>query len=125
MLLRASIESSHSDHWRITTIREKFGCDSTCWIVGLLCLLAAASPLGGGASGTVVEQPPLVTTCGASQLRLAASFYGAAAGQFIETLTFTNVSPHACVMSGWPMIQVEDAAQRPVSMRVQRVVEGT
>jgi hypothetical protein len=93
-------------------------------IVGLLGLLVAVSPIAVGAAGADI-QAPKAATCNSSQLRLSATFYGAAAGQFLETLTFTNISHRACAMSGWPTIEVEDAAQHPVSMRVQRVVQGS
>jgi hypothetical protein len=93
-------------------------------VLRLLGLFAAAASVGAGAAVAADPQPHVVT-CVPSQLRLAATFYGAAAGQFIETLTFTNASHRSCAMSGWPRVEVEDAARQPVSMPVQRVVQGS
>jgi len=90
----------------------------------LALVVATAWPVAAGGAVEVGPQPH-AAPCGPAQLHLAATFYGAAAGQFIETLTFTNAGRHDCATSGWPGIAVEDAARRPVSMRVQRVVQGS
>jgi hypothetical protein len=58
------------------------------------------------------------------QLHLAASFYGEAGGQFIQTFTFTNISQRVCRMEGWPSLEVEDVSHRPVPVRTRRVVQG-
>jgi hypothetical protein len=62
--------------------------------------------------------------CQASQLHLAANFYGKAGGQFIQTFTFVNISRRVCRMAGWPSLKIEDASHRPVPVRTQRVVQG-
>ncbi len=48
--------------------------------------------------------------CSSSQLRVTSDRGGwhanyAAAGEFRETITFTNVSQRACQLSGWPRLQ--------------------
>lgn len=61
-------------------------------------------------------------TCTLSQLSLISDRGGwhanyAAAGQFTETLTFTNVSRSACQLSGWPRVQtVVNGALQPTPM---------
>jgi hypothetical protein len=57
-------------------------------------------------------------------LHLAASFYGVAGGQFIQTVTFTNISRRVCRMAGWPSLEIEVASRRPVAVRTRRVVQG-
>lgn len=60
--------------------------------------------------------------CSSSQLSLISDRGGwyanyAAAGQFTETLTFTNVSRSACQLSGWPRVQtVVNGALQPTPM---------
>jgi Protein of unknown function (DUF4232) len=62
--------------------------------------------------------------CLLPQLRLAATFYGEAGGQFVQTFTFTNVSRQACRMEGWPRIGIEVAPSQRVAVRTRRVVQG-
>ena len=119
MTPRSSAHKHHPGESRCVTPRA-----SIVGLLGLLGLLLCTSPIAVGAAGAEI-QAPKVATCNALQLRLTATFYGAAAGQFVETLTFTNLSHRPCGMSGWPTIEVENAAQHPVSMRVQRVVQGS
>jgi hypothetical protein len=66
---------------------------------------------------------PSFARCQPSQLHLAASFYGVAAGQFLQTFTFTNVSRRGCRMAGWPRVEIE-VAHRPVPVRTQQVIQG-
>jgi hypothetical protein len=59
-----------------------------------------------GAIGGVFAIPQ----CASSQLRVASDRAGwhadfAAAGQFIETFTFTNVANNACQFKGWPRVR--------------------
>jgi hypothetical protein len=79
-------------------------------------VLAVAAPGSTNSSAFARCQP--------SQLQLAASFYGAAGGQFIQTLTFMNMSRRACGMAGWPSLEIEVASHRLVSVRARRVVQG-
>jgi hypothetical protein len=79
-------------------------------------VLVAAAPGATNASSLARCQP--------LQLHLAASFYGEAGGQFIQTFTFTNVSRRICRLEGWPSLEVEVASHRPVPVRTRRVVQG-
>jgi hypothetical protein len=80
-------------------------------------VLAVAAP--GSSNSSVFAR------CQASQLHLAASFYGVAAGQFIQTFTFTNMSRRVCRMAGWPSLEIEVGSRRPVAVRTRRVVQGS
>jgi len=62
--------------------------------------------------------------CRPSQVRLAASFYGVATGQFLQTFTFTNTSGRVCRIAGWPSLEIEVGYRRPVPVRTRRVVQG-
>jgi len=62
--------------------------------------------------------------CQSAQLHLAASFYGEAGGQFIQTFTFTNISRRVCHMEGWPSLEIEVGSRHPVPVRTRRVVQG-
>ena len=84
--------------------------------------LAAGSMLAVAAPGSANSSA--FTSCESLQLRLAASFYGEAGGQFIQTFTFTNVSRRVCRMEGWPSLEIEVASHRPVPVRTRRVVQG-
>jgi Protein of unknown function (DUF4232) len=42
--------------------------------------------------------------CTPPQLHLVAGFQGAAAGQFLQTFTFVNVSRRTCTLEGWPRL---------------------
>jgi hypothetical protein len=53
--------------------------------------------------------------CAASRLSLAATFYGEAGGQFMQTLTFRNRGGTSCRLAGWP---------RLVGVASRRVVQG-
>jgi hypothetical protein len=59
--------------------------------------------------------------CDVRRLTLTLGSYGEAGGQFRQTLTFTNVGPEGCRLSGWPSVEVEAG----VSARVRRVVQGS
>src|SRR5881392_1832772 len=87
-------------------------------VVGITAgsVLAAVAPGANGSPGVARCQPP--------QLRLAASFYGEAGGQFIQTFTFTNISGRVCRMEGWPRLGIEVSSHRPVPVRTRRVVQG-
>jgi hypothetical protein len=78
--------------------------------------LAAYAPGSTSSSAFARCQPP--------QLHLAASFYGEAGGQFIQTFTFTNISRRACRMAGWPRLEIEVSSHRSVPVRTRRVVQG-
>jgi Protein of unknown function (DUF4232) len=79
------------------------------------CLIASGAAVVGVVRLTDTPSAAVAPQCAAGQLRLAPTFYGVAAGQFIQTLTFTNVSAHACRISGWPSI---------VGVETRRVVQG-
>lgn len=53
--------------------------------------------------------------CTPPQLHLVSHFQGAAAGQFLRTFTFVNVSQRVCTLYGWP---------RLVDIPYRRVVQG-
>jgi hypothetical protein len=84
--------------------------------------VTAGSVLAVAATGSTNSSA--FARCQPSQLHLAASFYGEAGGQFIQTFTFTNISPRVCRMAGWPRLEIEVASHRPVPVRTQRVVQG-
>jgi hypothetical protein len=65
-----------------------------------------------------------LATCQATELSLAAGFHGAAAGQFTQTFSVTNVSRTVCALNGWPALNWESVAGRRVRMRSLRVVQG-
>jgi hypothetical protein len=79
-------------------------------------LAVTASPLASSTRS--------VPVCRAQQLRLAASFYGEAAGQFVQTFTFMNVGHSVCQLRGWPSLELTSKSGRPVSVRSRRVVQG-
>jgi Domain of unknown function (DUF4232) len=87
--------------------------------VAVVAALAALSLVAPGSSNTSASAP-----CRSAQLHLAATFYGEAGGQFIQTFTFTNFSRRACRMAGWPRLRVEGRSHRVVAARVRRVVQG-
>ena len=76
-------------------------------IVSAGAILAPAVAFGGSRA---------LAPCRSSQLRLVASHYGEASGQFGQTFTFTNVSRRACTLAGWPSVKS--------SARTIRVVQG-
>ena len=80
------------------------------------CVLVVAAPGSSSSSPFPRCQPP--------QLHIAASFYGEAGGQFIQTFTFTNTSRRICRIGGWPSLEIEVALHRPVPVRTRRVVQG-
>lgn len=91
-------------------------------IVIVLSLLGAAvalytSPVVSGASSGTPR-------CRQSQLRLVAGAYGEAAQQFMQTLTFVNVSSRECQLMGWPTIRVKSELGRPLVVRTIRVIQG-
>src|SRR5439155_19878206 len=84
--------------------------------------LAAGSMLAVAAPGSANSSA--FASCESLQLHLAASFYGEAGGQFLQTFTFTNVSRRVCRMEGWPSLEIEVASYGPVPVRTRRVVQG-
>jgi hypothetical protein len=80
------------------------------------CVLAVAAPGSTNSSS--------VARCQPQQLQLAASFYGEAGGQFIQTFTFTNISRRVCRVGGWPTLEIEVVSHRPLPVRTRRVVQG-
>jgi uncharacterized protein DUF4232 len=94
---------------------------------GAVTVLAAAAVVAAsviGRSGAHREPrsssplPGLAPRCDAGQVRFAASFYGEAGGQFTQTLTLTNVSRHACRISGWPRLAAVNGTGRVGTRRV-------
>jgi hypothetical protein len=79
-------------------------------------VLAVAAPGSTNSSALARCQPP--------QLQIAASFYGEAGGQFMQTFTFTNISRRVCRIGGWPSLEIEVASHRPVPVRTRRVIQG-
>jgi len=77
-----------------------------------------------------VTAPPLANStasfpvCRTQQLRVAASFYGEAGGQFIKTFTFTNVGRSVCQLRGWPSLELRGKSGHPVAVHSRRVVQG-
>ena len=87
--------------------------------------------IGNGARPTTATSPTSrvaasTLRCTSSQLSLKSDHGGwhandAAAGQFTETLTFTNVSRSTCQLSGWPRVQtVINGALQPTPMTLVR-----
>jgi uncharacterized protein DUF4232 len=62
-----------------------------------------------------------VRGCRSSGLALRAGFYGAAAGQFGQTLTLTNVSSQTCRLGGWPRIHLVGRSGRTLRTPTMRV----
>ena len=88
--------------------------------LGSTSVLAAGVALVVVAHGSAVSIP----RCHTAQLRLAATFYGEAGGQFIQTFTFRNVSSRTCQVSGWPRLKLESRTGRAVATPSRRVVQG-
>jgi len=101
---------------RAVTRRRRLGWFTVFSVVALACLIVAliagsskpASKLGNGDKSPKGSALAIVP-CTTSQLRVASDRAGwhanfAAAGQFSETLTFTNVSNSACQFKGWPQV---------------------
>jgi hypothetical protein len=65
-----------------------------------------------------------IPRCRATQLRLVAGHYGAAATQFTQTLTFTNQSAKRCQLTGWPSLRVMRKLGRVEATRIIHVVQG-
>jgi Domain of unknown function (DUF4232) len=80
--------------------------------------LAVAAPCLAGSTTSVPR-------CHIAQLRLAATFYGEAGGQFMQTFTLTNASRHACSVRGWPRVAVESPTGRPIRTFSRRVIQGS
>jgi len=76
---------------------------------GLIAAVAVAAGLPGGAQGVPQSE------CAAARLHLAATFYGEAGGQFMQTLTFRSLAHRSCRLAGWP---------RLVGVPYRRVVQG-
>jgi hypothetical protein len=90
---------------------------------GVVKLIDAGGPRTQQHSSS--RSPAAAPRCDAGQLRLAPTFYGAAGQQFMQTLTFTNVSAHACRISGWPrVVGVSSRAGMAMSIETRRVVQG-
>jgi len=87
--------------------------------VAVVAALSAMSLAATGSSNTSASAP-----CRSPQLQLAATLYGEAGGQFVQTFTFTNVSRRACRVAGWPKLRIEVRQHRAVAARVRRVVQG-
>ena len=87
-----------------------------------ICLLAGCN--SHAAERLSVSKASTASQCRARQLRLAATFYGEAGGQFIQTFTFSNVGRQACRMRGWPTLKLESQSRRPVPAPSRRVVQG-
>src|SRR5438132_13464399 len=87
--------------------------------VAVTATIAIALVAVGASSGTTTPG------CGTGVLRLAPTFYGEAGGQFVQTLTATNVSRSDCALAGWPRVRIEDRRHRLVSLRIRRVVQGS
>jgi hypothetical protein len=81
------------------------------------CLFVAAPCLAGSTTS--------VPRCHTAQLRLAATFYGEAGGQFMQTFTLTNASRHACSLRGWPRVAVESRSGHPLRTSSRRVIQGS
>jgi hypothetical protein len=78
-------------------------------------MLAATTGPAGGST---------LARCLPGQMRIAAGAYGEAAGQFTQTLTFTNTSRRSCAIAGWPRIEVAAASRGRVPVGTRRVVQG-
>jgi hypothetical protein len=63
-------------------------------------------------------------TCKATQLRLRATAYGEAGGQFLQTFTFTNTDQSACQLVGWPTLRLLDPSGKTEPAPTIRVVQG-
>ena len=59
--------------------------------------------------------------CRSSGLALTAGHYGEAGGQFIQTFTFTNITPTRCRLGGWPGFQLADASGHLARTETRRV----
>jgi Protein of unknown function (DUF4232) len=85
----------------------------------VVAALAAAAGLAGAASSLPHPQ------CSPNRLQLAATFYGEAGGQFVQTLTFRNRGQHSCGLAGWPTlvgVASRRVVQRAPSARPYRPV---
>src|SRR5262245_42279719 len=79
-------------------------------------LALAATACGGTAAS------PL--PCRTPQLRVAATGYGEAGGQFTQTFTFTNASHRTCSLRGWPRLSLQTRTGRAVPVSSRRVRQG-
>lgn len=86
----------------------------------MIALLAAAA-LVGVAPGSTASVP----RCHTAHLRVAATFYGEAGGQFVQTFTLTNALRSACSVRGWPRFAVESRSGHRMRTSSRRVVQGS
>jgi hypothetical protein len=89
--------------------------------------VAASAAMLVTASAALAAAPLAVAAparCQTRQLDLTAGFYGEAMGSFTQTFTFTNSSPHACRLAGWPRLELESHSSRPVPIASRRVVKS-
>src|SRR5689334_13386071 len=87
-------------------------------VAGPVAAIAAAA-----VAAPVLGLPASAPTCRPAQLRLEASFYGEAGGQFLQTFTFTNASRRECALKGWPTVTPEGRSGRPQRARSLRVIQ--
>jgi hypothetical protein len=103
---------------RAATRRRRLGWFTVFSAVGLVICLIAALIVGSSKPATRIgsgDKNPkgsalAIVPCTTSQLRVTSDRAGwhanfAAAGQFSETLTFTNVANRACQLKGWPHVR--------------------
>jgi hypothetical protein len=62
--------------------------------------------------------------CQSGGLHLRASFHGEAAGQFIQTFTFTNAGATPCRLAGWPTLRLRTPSGQATAARSIRVVQN-
>ena len=89
------------------------------WWVTATALVVVAPAAAGQVHASVSA-----SVCRAAELRLVASDYGEAGGQFRQTFTFTNVGRRTCLLAGWPSLKLRSPSGRAVSVRSVRVVQG-
>jgi len=65
-----------------------------------------------------------VPTCESQHVRLRATFYGEAGGQFVQTFTATNTGTALCRLAGWPTLALRDASGKTHAAPSVRVVQG-
>ena len=65
-----------------------------------------------------------VPICQSQHLRLRASFYGEAGGQFVQTFTATSAGTTRCRLEGWPTLRLRNASGRTEAAPSIRVVQG-
>jgi hypothetical protein len=84
--------------------------------VGPLCALAAVVLFADAGAATALTVP----RCLVAQLAVKPGQGGVAAGSVGQTVHFTNVSRHTCLLDGYPGMQMLNGAGKPIATEVHR-----